>query len=822
MLGIKLLWRQWKAGDLGILLLSTFLAVAIVTGLGLFTNRLSGAIKTQSNKLLGADLVMEANAPFDLDSIALPADITTSLATEFRSMLSIEEQFQLCDVWAVDDAYPLKGELKVSNEPYGDTTPITNGPAPGEIWPDSRVLLTLGVELGDDVEIGETKLRISKVLVSTPGEGSNALAPLVLINNTDLKSTGIIQEGSNVDFSYYFAGPETAISDLQSQLRASAPLGTRVYTVSEGQPRVARAISRAEKYMLLGATLGVILAGAAIAIASRRYALEQEQMVAVLKTLGLKSRDIAKLYIIQLSTIAVIAIGFGWLAGGLLDRVISEYIERALNMTLVPGGLGALWRGGITGVFCLLVFALPPLWNLRGVLPIKVLRREVGQSALRLSQVAAIGVFGLFVLVAFFTKDLAMTLALFSGLLLVTVLIGTVAFVILRSTRAVGMHAGNSWRLAAVSLQRRALENAFQVVIFTTTLMLFLVLLNMRTTLIDGWQTQIPEGTPNYFLVNISKDEVPEVQDWLRSKDVQDEGLYPIVRTRLTHINNLTLRERAEQTGTRARRNSRGVRLTYAAEVPSDNKLIEGQWWVDQSEAVLSIESGYAERLDASIGDVMRFDSGGNVFEAQIKNIREVDWEQMRPNFFLITNENVLENMPAEFITSFHVPDERKELIPQLMRRHPTTQLFAIDAVIKQVRSIIKQVSTAIELVLWLTVACGALVLVATIRASQYERMQESAMLRTLGAPGKFILRALTIEFVLIGIMAGVLAALGAEITSWLIQTKVFEMEEFSLSAIVWWLGPLLGAVLIGGLGMLACRRVVTQSPVSIFRELAS
>jgi len=786
MLGLKLLWRQWKAGDLGILLLSTFLAVAIVTGLGLFTNRLSGAIKTQSNKLLGADLVMEANEPFNFDLIEVPDAINSTVATEFRSMLSSGEQFQLCDVWAVDGAYPLKGELKVSNEPYGDSIPITNGPAPGEIWPDSRVLFILGVSLGDDVEIGETKLRIGRVLVSTPGEGSNALAPLVLINKEDLDATGIIQEGSNVDFSYYFAGPENAIAELQPLLRANAPLGTRVYTVAEGQPRVARAISRAEKYMLLGATLGVILAGAAIAIASRRYALEQEQMVAVLKTLGLQAADIAKLYIIQLAVIAVLAILFGWLAGGLL------------------------------------VFALPPLWNLRGVLPIKVLRREVGQSALRLSQVAAFGIFGLFVLVAVFTKDLAMTFSLFSGLFLITILIGAVAYVILRNTKAVGMHAGSSWRLATVSLKRRALENAFQVVIFTTTLMLFLVLLNMRTTLIDGWQTQIPEGTPNYFLVNIAKEEVPDVQDWLRSKDVQDEGLYPIVRTRLTHINDLTLKEWALQNGTLSRRNSRGVRLTYASEVPSDNKLVAGEWWVDQSEAVVSIESSYAERLDASIGDVMRFDSGGNVFEATIRNIREVDWEQMRPNFFLITNEKVLENMPAEFITSFHVPDERKKLIPQLMRRHPTTQLFAIDAVIKQVRSIIKQVSAAIELVLWLTVACGALVLVATIRASQFERMQESAMLRTLGAPGKFIMRALTIEFVLIGIMAGVLAAVGAEITSWLIQTRVFEMEEFSLSGIVWWLGPLLGAVLIGGLGMLACRRVVTQSPVAIFRELAS
>lgn len=822
MLGLRLLWRQWKAGDLGILLLATFLAVAIVTGLGLFTERLAGSINAQSNKLLGADLVMESDARVDLAAVDVPIGVSSSASTEFMSMLSSGDQFQLCDVWAVDDAYPLKGEIKVTDKPYGETQALTTAPAQGEIWPDGRVLRALNINVGDRVEVGETSLLVTRVLVSTPGEGSSALAPLVLMNKKDLAATNVVQEGSRVDYSYYFAGPQLEIGDLKDQLNEDGIPGRRVYTVKEGQPRVARAIARAEKYLLLAATLGVILAGAAIAIASRRYALEQEQMVAVLKTLGLTSGAIVSVYVVQLTAIAVIATAVGWVAGWVLEYFIVDYVKQALSLTLEPVSGLPLVRGGLTGVVCLLIFAFPPLWNLRGVLPIKVLRREVGQSALKLGQVASIGVLGLLILVSIFTGDLSLTLSLFSGLLLMVLVVGGIAWLIMRGTRAAGMHAGNQWRLATAALRRRALENAFQIVIFTTTLMLFLILYNMKTTLIDGWQSQIPEGTPNYFLININPDEVKEVQGWLKQNDFKDEGLYPIVRARLTHINDQTLAERRREQGRSPRRGSREINLTFADEVPSDNKLLEGEWWPDTTQALVSIESGYAERLRASIGDEMQFDSGSRKFSATISNIREVDWEQMRPNFFLIMTPAVLENMPAEYITSFYAPDSEKSRISELMSRHPTTQLFEIDAVIKQVRTIITQVSAAVESVLWLTIACGALVLIATVRASQFERMQESAILRTLGAPGKLILNAITIEFVLIGLISGALAAVGAEISSWLIQVRVFELESYTPSGIIWWLGPLLGAIIVGVLGVLSCRKVVTQPPVSILRELAS
>ena len=822
MLGLRLLWREWKAGDLGILLLATFLAVAIVTGLGLFTERLAGAINSQSNKLLGADLVLEAGTPIDLGRIDFPEGTTSTLATEFMSMLSSGDDFMLCEVWAVDDHFPLKGSVQITDTLFGSGTGILSGPPAGEVWPDSRALQSLGVGIGDRVDIGDTSLMITRILVSAPGEGSNALSPLVLINSSDLAATGIVREGSRVDYNYFFAGPQEAVARLRDNLEVVSEPGQRVYSVKEGQPRLAQAINKAEQYLLLGSTLGVILAGAAIAIASRRYALEQESTVAVLKTLGLQARGIAGIYLMQLTIIAMIAILTGWLCGWLVEKLITSYIEQALNMQFEITTFKPLLRGALTGVFCLAIFAFPPLWMLRNVLPIRVLRREVGREALSVRQIALIGITGLFVLVGLFTRSLEITLSLFAGLLLITLVVGGVAWLLLRSSHIAGMQAGSQWRLATASLRRRALENSFQIVIFSTTLLLFLVLLNMRTTLIDGWQAQIPEGTPNYFLINISPNEVLEVRSWLRSYDLVDKGLYPIVRARLTHINDQGLRERSEERGSRSTRDSREINLTYSDTMPDDNKLVEGEWWTDSSQKLVSIEEGYAERLDVGLGDKLRFMSGGVVIvDAEVASIREVDWEQMRPNFFLITTKSVLEDLPAEFITSFYIPDEKKPLVNELLQTHPTTQLFEIDSMIKQVRSIIEQVTMAIESVLWLTVACGALVLIATIRASQVERMQESAILRTLGASGKLILNSLTIEFVLIGLIAGLLAAAGAEITSWLIQTRVFELK-YTSSILIWWLGPLVGILLIGTLGALTTRRVTTQAPSSILRELAS
>ncbi|MEH6550185.1 MAG: FtsX-like permease family protein [Pseudomonadales bacterium] len=820
MLGIKLLARDWRGGDLIILLMATALAVAIVTGIGMFAERLGNAIVAQSSQLLGADLIMESPRPVETQWWPQIDGIDQSYAVSFATMLSAGDGFQIASLRAVDSAYPLRGNIKISRQLFGDVEETNGGPQVGNIWADSRVLQALGVEVGDSLEIGDTSLRIDAVLVSEPGGNNTGFAPGALMHKDDLAAARVILPGSRVRYYYYFTGETESVAAFQQALTPKLLPEHRIYGVKEGRPRVAGAIDKAESYLMLGGTLGLVLAGAAIAIAARRYTLEQEGVVAVLKTLGTSSNRIVALYSQQLAGIALLSVGVGWGVGWFLQWSIAQVVSQVMLVELAAASFRPLVAGGVTGLVCLAAFAAPPLLGLRKISPVIVLRREAGQAVGSVINAWLIGGTALFGLMVWYTSDLLLAGLVFAGLLLTAILVGACAWLLLRTTHWAGMQAGSVWRLATASLRRRALENSIQVVIFSITLMLFLVLVILRSSLLQDWQEQLPEGTPNHFLVNVSPAQMPEVKGWLSENALEDEGLYPMVRARMTHVNGELVKQRVSKDGDDTASMDREINLTWAAAMPSDNILLEGEWW--QANTVrdeVSLESTLALRLGIVLGDSLRFQLADQSFEAQVSSLREVDWERMRPNFYMIFPAHVLESYPATYITSFYLPTENKSLLVDFVRRFPTVTVFEVDAIIAQVRIIVAQVSMAIEAVLWLVIACGGLVLMATIRASLSERLRESAILRTLGAQTRLIMGGLAIEFILLGLVAGVLGAAGAELVGALVQIYSFDME-YSPQPIVWLLGPVAGMVLIGGLGVLASRKVVRQPPLLVLREL--
>jgi putative ABC transport system permease protein len=814
----RFLSRELRGGDLGILLLAMVLAVTIVTGVGLFTDRLSKAIKRQSSDLLGADLVMEAPRPADLGRFNLPASIIRSEALAFSSMLANHDNFQLTAVRAVDDTYPVRGEVQISRRLFGEPEKVTHGPAPGELWVDARLLQNLQATTGDLLEIGRTQLRVTAVLISQPGGNANVFAPSALMNSADLAASGVIQPGSRVKYLYYFGGNTNDALEAKARLEATALPEQRVYDVKSGQPRVASAIKRAEDYLLLGSALGVILAGAAIAIASRRYALHQEATVAVMKTLGRRASAIGFFYVKQLLLIGMAGISAGLLLGWLLQSLIISLVSATLATELVEAGPAPLVLGAFAGLTCLAGFALPPLWNLRRVPAIRVLRREIGQSGLSLGFASLVGLSCLFLLVYLATGNAVLAAILFIGLGLMVLVVGGLAWLLLHGSHRIGMKAGSQWLLATASLKRRALENSLQVVIFSTTLMLVLVLIGLRTTLIEEWQQRLPAGTPNYFLVNVAPEEVEPVHQWLQQHKVKHQGLYPIVRVRLTRINERIVQQRVSKETDDTASVDRELNLTYTNTVPDDNKIIKGNWWEPHASGLVSVESRLADRLDINLGDTLRFQMGETAFKAVVSNIREVDWERMRPNFYMIFPPAVLADYPATFITSFYMPATQKGEMAELVEHFPTVQVLEVDTIIRQVRTIISQVSMAVEAVLWLIIACGALVLVSTLRNSREERFRESALLRSLGAPGKLVMGALIIEFAVLGLAAGLLAAAGADIIGNMLQKRLFDLP-YEPQPLIWLLGPLAGCLLIASLGLFTSRKVTRQSPMLILRE---
>jgi putative ABC transport system permease protein len=489
------------------------------------------------------------------------------------------------------------------------------------------------------------------------------------------------------------------------------------------------------------------------------------------------------------------------------------------ELPLQPGASGPrpYAIGATTALTCLLCFAWPPLRRLAQASPLRVLRRDLPLENRRALADYFLGLSAVTLLMWWYSQDWRLTAAVLAGLALTAGLGFCLALALLRGGRLVGMSAGSVWRLALAGLQRRGAANALQVVIFSMAIMLLLMLLLVRTSLIDEWQTQLPEDAPNHFMVNIAPEDVQPIEQLLRSEDISSEAFFPMIRGRIVAVNG----EKLPSTGDiQQERRQREVNFTWSDELPVDNKIVAGHWWAPGTRrAFVSFEEGFAERLGVKVGDKVSFLVGAEPLEAEVASIRRLDWQSMRPNFFLVFPPRLLAPYPATFMTSFHLGALDKTFLNRFIRQFPTVTVIEMDVVIEQIRAIIDQVTAAINLVLVVILAAGALVLVAGVQASVDARMQESAILRAVGASRRLLLGGLLIEFATLGLFAGLLATAGSELSVYFLQTRVMEMT-YTPTPWIWPVGIFTGSLLIGGLGVYSCRKVVSVPPLAVLREL--
>ena len=874
LISLRLLRRDWKGGELRLLFLALIMAVTSITGIALFTDRLEKALLLESANMLAADRIVSGRG--DLPREVLVEGQTRGLSTaeivSFTSMAFSDTGNILVAAKAVTDAYPLRGEVIVSEQAFVRGTPIQSGPLPGEVWLEARALAALGIDIGDFVSVGEAELRVGKIIVAEPDRGGGSMmdnaGPRLMLHMDDLESTNVVQLGSRVSNRYLFAADNIAeLDSFEEWFRSREEWRGRYYIrdIRDESEEVREALERAESFLLLSSLFAVLLAGVAIALTAKRYSERHYDYVAILKTFGCTSSQISFIYLNIQLVLASLAVAIGWLLGWFIHGVILAVLQRLLFVDLPEPGLQPFVVGGLTAVICLLSFALPPLLALRETPPLRVLRKDISQQKIGDNVPYVFGALGALLLVYWYSQDLILTSVLVLAVAAIALILSVISYFILRTSSSTGMKAGSAWLLAMTATRRRRKQNVLQVMVFSITIMSLLILTLLRTDLVEEWQAQLPENTPNHFMMNITQGQITGIESFFAQNGIEGNQFFPLVSARVTRVNGdlpnpgdesevsvsrATLTEGSEseepesqtaaggletnpQTdappvntedattgGRRVRGRLSRRQVTWATNLPNDNMITEGIWWGEESEpGFVSIEQEYADWLDLELGDRLEFEVNQQIVSAEVSSFRSVRWDNMQPNFFIIFSPGTIDHLGATFLSTALMEREQKILLNDLVRLFPTVVVIEIDALIEQIQTIIIQVTSAIELISILVLLCGALVLVACVNASLDERFHENAILRTLGAGRKLILSSLLIEFASIGLVAGLIATLGAEASVYYLQEEIFE-QEFSFHTWIWIAGPALGMLIIAGLGMNSTREVVSTSPLNVLRRV--
>jgi len=822
---LRMTSRDWRAGELRLLAAALVVAVAAVTSVGFLVDRIRLGLERDATQLLGADLVLSSDTPIDIDSVGRSkAALQVAHTVTFPSMAisaTDADRSALSAVKAVSPGYPLRGTLRIADAVGQADTATQEIPARGEVWVDGQLLQQIGASTGDALKLGEKTFRIGKVIAIEPDRGTQFInfAPRVMLNIEDLAATQLIANGSRVTYRLLVAGERPAVRTYSEVLQKNLQRGQRIETLEGGRPEMQRTLDRAERFLALVALLAAMIAAVAVAAAARRFSLRHLDSCAMMRCLGLAQADIFRLFALEFSIIGLAACVAGMALGYATHYVLLNALGSLIRTSLPQPSLLPGAQGFACGLVLLLGFALPPLAQLRHVPPLRVLRKDVGLPSGRVALGYLAGLIGFFALLLWSSNDLkigSLTAGGFAAGLVVFSLVAWLVLKLLAPLRGLTGKLGISWRFAVAAVQRRPVATIIQLVSLAVGLMALLLLTVTRTDLVDAWRQAAPPDAPNRFAVNIQPDQATAVGALLSAAGV-DAPLHPMIRGRLIEINGKKVGPES-YTGDRAQRLvDREFNLSYMADAPSHNRITAGRWFSDGSDE-LSIEEGIAETLGIKLGDTLKFDIAGQVVTARATSLRKVNWDSMRANFFVIMPPSLLKEMPASFISAFHLPASQANVTGELLQQFPNLTVIDMTAVFRQVQGVIDQVIAAVEFLFVFTLAAGVLVLYAALASSRDERVREAGLLRALGASRRQLSRAQIAEMLCVGGLAGLLAAIGASAVGWTLAKYGFEFE-YRISPWVFIVGIAGGsaAALIGG--WFGLRGVLKTPPLATLRE---
>lgn len=832
-LGWSSLIRDWRAGELRLLVLAVTLAVAALTAVSFFADRLQGGLARDARALIGGDAVLASdNAPppeFEARARELGLSIARTLGFPTMGRASDEDggAARLVALKAVSDGYPLRGTLRVATGPDAADEAVQAIPRPGTVWVDAALLVALDLRMGQSLLLGDSRFTIDRVLVVEPdrGAGFMSFAPRVMLNEADLPATGLVQPASRLTYRLAVAGPDAAVATFsrwaQDRIDATGVRGTRLESLEGGRPEMERTLERAEKFLNLVALLAALLCAVAVAIAARGFAQRHLDDCAMLRVLGLSQGTMARAYTFEFALVGLFASALGVLLGFLVHHVFVLLLAGLVEASLPAPGITPVLLGLGMGLTLMLAFGLPPVLQLAQVPPLRVIRRDVGQLKPATLGVLGLGVAGFAALLLAASRDLLLGAIAVGGFAAAIAVFAVVSWLAVRLLRA-SVNEATAPRalvMATRQLSARPVFAVVQVSALSVGLLALVLLVLLRTDLIASWRNATPPDAPDRFVINVQPEQAEPFQQALRSAGVNDFDWYPMIRGRLVTINGRSVVPEDFATDRAQRLVEREFNLSNTPVQPDHNPVVAGRWTENETGAI-SVEEGLAEELGLKLGDTVGFDMAGIVTEARITSLRKVDWGSLRVNFFVVFPVASVPDVPVTYISAFRAPATRG-FDNALVRQFPNITNVDMSQTIAQVQRVLGQVIAAVEFLFAFTLAAGLVVLLAAVTATRGEREREFAILRAVGAGSALLRQVQRVELLGVGLLAGFLASAVAVLVGWALAKYAF---QFSWTASPWVPlgGALAGAVLALLAGWWGLRSVLRTPVVETLRKAAT
>ncbi len=832
-LAVRMLVRDWRAGELRVLALALVIAVGSVTSVSFFADRVRQALGHEAHQLLGGDLLMLGDRPWQAAVVGevTRRGLSVAQTTNFISMAQAggadAPRSLLAGVKAVTPGYPLRGRLRVAPRLNAPDAVAPDVPQPGTVWLDERLTSALGVAPGDSVRLGNASFAVAAVLTLEPDRGANFfnIAPRLMMNAADVAATGLIQTGSRVTYQLLAAGERKDVDAFEAWARTRLERGQRIENLENARPEIRASLDRAQNFLGLTALLAAILAGVAIALATRRFVERHLDGCAVMRCMGATQAKILSLFGAEFLVLGVAACAVGCVAGFAAQELIAYWLAGIIQAGLPPPTVVPAVQGALVGLTLLLGFALPPLLQLKNVPAVRVIRRESGNPQGGTLLAYALGFGTLVALLLWQSGDIKLGVTVVGGFSAAVVMFAGLAWVLLRlagspaSMRFFGARSP-AVRYGLANLRRHSRSNALQVASLALGLTAILLLTITRTDLIGAWRQAAPPDAPNRFVIGIQPEQLEPMHEFFRAARLPMPEVYPMVRGRLTAVNGKPVNDKDYPEERAKRLVEREFNLSFMDKLPAHNQVSAGRWFdpASRSQAEASVEEGIAKTLGLKLGDELAYSAAGETFTARITSLRKLKWDSMKGNFYVVTPPWVLAKAPTSYITAFRLEAGAEPVLDRMVARFPNITVVDVSAALKQAQGIIDQVILAVQFVFLFALAAGLLVLYSALVATEDERRREAAIMRAFGASGAQVSGSQRAEFLVMGAVAGVLATVAAAAISTLLAQRVFQLE-LPANYWLWVFGPLAGVGLLSVNAWLSARKVLTASPALTLRE---